>query len=61
VLTVVEIGYDAYPAMCCFPGCTQAARLADDGEDSLCAEHERLRYYLPDEFAREWSELAPSA
>jgi hypothetical protein len=42
-----------YSQSCRFPGCDGAAsRGADGGEEaSLCLEHERLRFYSPNEFA----------
>ena len=42
------------PVSCCFPGCEQPAPLAHAGDVTLCVEHERLRFYGPDEFAQQW-------
>jgi hypothetical protein len=48
-----------YPATCNFPGCELPAPLAPGEGVSLCAEHERLRFYTPDEFERRWEVLNP--
>jgi hypothetical protein len=44
--------YDIYPCVCAFPGCTRPAPPVDQGDLTLCADHERLRFYSPDEFLR---------
>lgn len=49
-------GYDVYPCVCAFPSCTRPAPLADPQELTLCVEHERLRFYSPDEFVRSWEQ-----
>jgi hypothetical protein len=53
-------GYNAFSASCSFPGCDQPAPGAADGEISLCVEHERLRFYQPEEFAQAWSSQVTS-
>ena len=52
--------YNVYPVSCGFPGCEQPAPLATDGDVTLCVEHERLRFYRPDEFAQPWHQQRAS-
>jgi hypothetical protein len=47
-------GYDLYPTTCRFPGCRQPAPRAAEADTPLCIEHERLRFYHPDEFTLGW-------
>jgi hypothetical protein len=51
--------FGAYPSVCLFPGCERPAPLSMEDDMSLCAEHERLRFYLREEFARCWDERDP--
>jgi hypothetical protein len=49
-----------FPVLCGFPGCDRPAPLAvDPGDTPLCVEHERLRFYAPNEFDRQWRTLDP--
>jgi hypothetical protein len=55
----LALSFGAYPSVCRFPGCERPAPLSAEDDVSLCAEHERLRFYWPEEFARQWDELDP--
>lgn len=56
MMTQPTPGFGVYPVFCRFPLCDRPAPLADGDEISLCADHERLRFYAPNEFARVWRE-----
>lgn len=53
-----QSGFNAFSAACGFPGCERPAPGVADEDVALCVEHERLRFYQPEEFGRAWASAA---